>query len=92
MTPRDANSKGACEYDERAKLCIEDVAARPYSHPVATGWYAEDVPKLLAAIRDAIENIEGDVYLNAVDALDYEPMIAAIVETKQRLKAVVGDV
>lgn len=38
---------------ERLEACQELVAERPYSHPVATGWYAEDVPNLLAVAKAA---------------------------------------
>ncbi len=32
---------------KRIELCYEQIAASPYSHTVAAGWYAEDVPVLL---------------------------------------------
>jgi hypothetical protein len=49
---------GVPEARERARrrvpYCVDDVAERPYSHPVATGWYAEDVPALLAELARAV--------------------------------------
>ena len=43
------------ELRERLKLCTDDVKERPYSHPVATGRYAEDVPALLDVAEAAKE-------------------------------------
>jgi hypothetical protein len=81
----DANPKTASLYERETKAQVAFWREQ---------FFGADsrVAELKEAIRDAIENIESDVYLNAVDALDTGPMIAAIVETKQRLKAAVGDV
>lgn len=44
----------------RFGMCQEDIIERPFSHPVVTGWYVEDVDVLIAErdrLRDALEEI-----------------------------------
>lgn len=40
-------SKPTSELHERLVACREQIEISPYSHTVAAGWYAEDVPRLL---------------------------------------------
>ncbi|MDH4159257.1 MAG: hypothetical protein OEV62_03295 [Actinomycetota bacterium] len=40
----------------RVAACREQIAESPYSHTVAAGWYAEDVPVLTARLEEAEHN------------------------------------
>lgn len=48
---------------ERLALCHADVAERPYSHPVTTGWYAEDMADVRSIIRDYLLGESGAMVL-----------------------------
>ena len=42
----------------RLRACQEDKATRPYGHPIAVGWYAEDVLALVNVAKAAEHLVE----------------------------------
>lgn len=67
-----------------------------YSQAVVDALKAENralaarAERLEAAMNEAAENLEGDVYLHALDSITTETLVASVVAEKERLRAALG--
>ncbi len=77
MTDAQNAATSTRECRKRAHYCADDVRMRPWSHPVATGWYAEDVPALLDAIEEALHHLDCVELEPSDDGTDWERIEAA---------------